>query len=175
MSFAFAWNSTPAEACGVHKNWSPISTCTLGKTYMNDLKLNYSSEVVIFIGATYEVACYTTQHIHNNCCRFQNFPFKCFEIVLLALHMLIPRLMMRTAQIYRIQNLNIFRFCHTAPLSHWGWFSIQYFEHIRCHAPTSRILKCLFKYVTRNWNISPSPLNIYGYASVWINPTTHDL
>ena len=139
---------------------------------MNDLKLNYSSEVVIFIGATYEVACYTTQHIHNNCCRFQNFPFKCFEIVLLALHMLIPRLMMRTAQIYRIQNLNIFRFCHTAPLPHWGWFSIQYFEHIRCHAPTSRILKCLFKYVTRNWNISPLPSQ-YQWICVSLDQSNH--
>ena len=99
-----------------------IGVCVLWvkPSYMNDLKRNYSSEVVIFIGATYEVACYTTQHIHNNCCRFQNFPFKCFEIVSLALHMLIPRLMMRKAQIYRIQNLNIFRFCHTAPLPERG-------------------------------------------------------
>ena len=127
---------------------------------------------MIFIGATYEVACYTTQHIHNNCCRFQNFPFKCFEIVSLALHMLIPRLMMRKAQIYRIQNLNIFRFCHTAPLPHWGWFSIQYFEHIRCHAPTSRILKCLFKYVTRNWNISLSPSQ-YLWICVSLDQSNH--
>ena len=47
-----------------------IGVCVLWvkPSYMNDLKRNSSSEVVIFIGATYEVACYTTQHIHNNCC-----------------------------------------------------------------------------------------------------------
>ena len=47
---------------GVHVLWV--------KSILNELKRNYSPGVVIFIGATYEVACYTTQHIHNNCCRF---------------------------------------------------------------------------------------------------------
>ena len=108
----------------------------------------------------YEVVCYPSHHIHNNShtVASKNFPFKCFQIASPALHMLIPRLMMRKAQIYRIQN-----FCHGSriPGCRWGrvWFSIQYFQHIMCHARPSRILKCLFKYVTHNWNISPHGIN----------------
>ena len=108
----------------------------------------------------YEVVCYPSHHIHNNShtVASKNFPFKCFQIAPPALHMLIPRLMMRKAQIYWIQN-----FCHGSriPGCRWGrvWFSIQHFQHIMCHARPSRILKCLFKYVTHNWNISPHGIN----------------
>ena len=115
---------------------------------------------MIFIGATYEVACYTTQHIHNNCCRFQNFPFKCFEIVSLALHMLIPRLMMRKAQIYRIQNLNIFRFCHTAPLPHSGADFPFNILNILGVTPLHREFWNVYLNMSRAIEIYPYPLSI---------------
>ena len=146
----------------MHKDRSPISTCTLGKIYFEwfEPKLFFRDCDIHRIGATYEVACYTTQHIHNNCCRFQNFPFKCFEIVSLALHMLIPRLMMRKAQIYRIQKLNIFRFCHTAPLPHSGADFPFNILNILGVTPLHREFWNVYLNMSRAIEIYPPPLSI---------------
>ena len=129
----------------------------------------------IFMAARYEVVCSPSHHIHNNfhvyCILSRSstyFPFKCFQIAP-ALHMLIPtRLMMRKAQIYRIQNLNIFYFCHGPHIPGAGSsdfpFSISnilggtpgHQEFWNVYLNMSHTIEIYFKYVTVNWNISPT-------------------
>ena len=83
---------------------------------MNKFKWDAALPRGIFMAARYEVVCsrHTISMTTSKLSRSSKyFPFKCFQIAP-ALHMLIPTssLMMRKAQIYRIQNLNIFYFCH---------------------------------------------------------------
>ena len=129
----------------------------------------------IFMAARYEVVCprhtiSITTSILSRSSKY--FPFKCFQIAP-ALHMLIPtRLMMRKAQIYRIQNLNIFYFCH-GPQNIPGAgssdfpFSISnilgvtagHQEFWNVYLNMSQSIEIYFKSVTHNWNISPYGIN----------------
>ena len=74
--------------------------------------------------------------------------------------MLIPRLMMRKAQIYRIQNLNIFRFCHTAPLPHSGADFPFNILNILGVTPLHREFWNVYLNMSRAIEIYPSPLSI---------------